>query len=57
MQLKITDTAEVTLGTALFTLPEQEKGKSYRLLEDQCSTMEIILMEMSEFQSYFQKDY
>lgn len=56
MQLKITDTDKVTLRTALLTIPEQEKGKFYRLLEkDQLSIVDMNLMEMSGFQSCFQK--
>ena len=56
MQLKITwDTAKVTLGAALLVINEQKEGKHNRLLEEHpFSKMDMNLMEMSEFQSYFQ---
>lgn len=58
MQLKITwDTAKVTPGAALLAINEQKEGKHNRLLEEhQFSKMDTNLMEMSEFQSYFQKE-
>lgn len=56
MQLKIIwDTAKVTLGAALLAISEQKEGE-HRLLEEyQFSKMDLNLMDLSEFQSYFQK--
>lgn len=57
MQLKVIwDAAKVTLGATLLAINEQKEAKHNRLLEEhQFSKMDMNLMEMSEFQSYFQK--